>query len=107
MQRFRETYQAGADNGWQWPNAECRLCPSPFCWRGVPRHFSNRRRTEKDNAESNHSTQESSDHDGQKGAANTEKRADHEHHFDVAKPHTIAAANEFVKNGGGPQKAST
>src|SRR5256885_15565809 len=35
---------------------------------------------------------------------NAEEGADHEHHFDIAHAHALAAANELIERGGGEQK---
>ena len=39
---------------------------------------------------------------GDEGAAEAEKCADHGHHFDVAEAHAFAASNEFIQCGGSP-----
>src|SRR5438105_2466213 len=56
-----------------------------------------------DHADADDSAKECAEHDGEECGASTEKSSHHEHHFDVAEPHAIAAANEFVEDCCGPK----
>jgi hypothetical protein len=60
-----------------------------------------------DNGKANHGAKKRAQQDCEEGAAESEERAHHEHHFDVAEAHTIAVAHDFVKPRRKPEQACT
>lgn len=59
-----------------------------------------------DDGKADDRTEESADEDGEKGAAESEKCANHEHHFHVAETHAITVADDFIEPSRQPEEAA-